>query len=63
MKSIQNDHIKAIRIVKTKFGENKGYAYVDFDSMEEANNACLMMNDRVIEGEKLIVAISAPPKK
>ncbi|EWS74384.1 RNA recognition motif protein (macronuclear) [Tetrahymena thermophila SB210] len=58
------DHIKAIRIVKSKHGGmNKGFAYIDFSSMEEANNACLMMNDALVEGQKLYVAISAPPKK
>lgn len=49
-------------MVKSKFGGSKGFAYIDFDSLSEAKNACLMMNDAIVEDKKLYVALSNPPR-
>jgi len=56
--------VTAVRIVKGKFGEGKGFAYVDFSNVQEAQAACSSVNDKVLPGNrKLYVAMSAPPKK
>jgi len=48
--------------VKDKFENSKGLAYVDFINPEEAQFAC-QSNGLDIDGLKLFVALSDPPKK
>lgn len=56
------DKITGCRIVKDKFENSKGLAYVDFINPEEAQFAC-QSNGLDIDGQKLFVALSDPPKK
>jgi len=48
--------------VKDKFEKSKGIAYVDFINQEEAEFAC-QSNGLDIDGQKLFIALSDPPKK
>jgi len=56
------DKITGCRIVKDKFENSKGIAYVDFINSEEAQFAC-NSNGIDIDGQKLFIALSDPPKK
>ena len=52
-----------IRIIKDKkTGVSKGISYVDFESEEDAVEAC-ESNGIEIDGRRLFVALSDPPKK
>ncbi|CAK88072.1 unnamed protein product (macronuclear) [Paramecium tetraurelia] len=50
------------RIVKDKNQVSKGFAYVDFTSDEDAQQAVNILNNKMVGGEKLYAAISKPPK-
>uniref|UniRef100_A0A182JKK0 RRM domain-containing protein n=1 Tax=Anopheles atroparvus TaxID=41427 RepID=A0A182JKK0_ANOAO len=55
--------IKDIRIVCFRSGKSKGLAYLEFETETAAKNAVLKMDQHVIDGFTITVAISSPPPK
>ena len=55
--------IKSLRMVTTKSGKFKGFAYVEYSDSESAKKAILELNDNMIGDRKMSVAISNPPGK
>uniref|UniRef100_A0A182M2X6 RRM domain-containing protein n=1 Tax=Anopheles culicifacies TaxID=139723 RepID=A0A182M2X6_9DIPT len=55
--------IRDIRIVCYKSGKSKGLAYLEYETETAAKNAVLKMDQHVIDGFTLTVAISSPPPK
>ena len=50
------------KIIECRVGKTKGTAYIDFATKEDALLACENNNVK-IDGQKLFVALSDPPKK
>ena len=58
------DKIQRINIIKNKLGKSKGFAYVDFDNSKNAKIGIDAVNSLPeIEGKKIFIAVSNPPKK
>ncbi|XP_050068573.1 squamous cell carcinoma antigen recognized by T-cells 3 [Anopheles maculipalpis] len=55
--------IKDIRIVCYRSGKSKGLAYLEYETETAAKNAVLKMDQHVIDGFTITVAISSPPPK
>uniref|UniRef100_A0A2M4AE49 Putative rna-binding protein sart3 rrm superfamily n=1 Tax=Anopheles triannulatus TaxID=58253 RepID=A0A2M4AE49_9DIPT len=55
--------IRDIRIVCFRNGRSKGLAYLEYESEAAAKRAVLKMDQHVIDGFTITVAISAPPPK
>ncbi|KAF7652835.1 hypothetical protein LDENG_00091810 [Lucifuga dentata] len=55
--------IKDVRLVTYRSGKPKGLAYVEFADESQASQAVLKMDGMVIEGNKVSVAISNPPRR
>ena len=55
--------IKSLRMVTTKSGKFKGFAYVEYSDSESAKKAILELNDTLVGDRKMSVAISNPPGK
>ncbi|XP_035894910.1 squamous cell carcinoma antigen recognized by T-cells 3 [Anopheles stephensi] len=55
--------IKDIRIVCYRSGKSKGLAYLEYETDTAAKNAVLKMDQHVIDGFTITVAISSPPPK
>ncbi|KAL5260457.1 hypothetical protein ACHWQZ_G010555 [Mnemiopsis leidyi] len=55
--------IKSLRMVTTKSGKFKGFAYVEYRDSESAKKAILELNDTQVGDRKMSVAISNPPGK
>ncbi|EAU77058.3 AGAP002959-PA [Anopheles gambiae str. PEST] len=55
--------IKDIRIVCFRSGKSKGLAYLEYETETSAKNAVLKMDQHVIDGFTITVAISSPPPK
>jgi RNA-binding proteins (RRM domain) len=57
------DKVTDCRILKDKdTGVSRGMAYVDFETVEDAK-AALAQDGLEIDGRKLVIALSNPPKK
>ena len=59
----QFGQLKDVRIVTFRNGHNKGIAYIDFVNANEASKAILKLDNYVIEGYTISVAISEPPAR
>ncbi|XP_037536347.1 squamous cell carcinoma antigen recognized by T-cells 3 [Nematolebias whitei] len=55
--------IKDIRLVTYRSGKPKGLAYVEFADETQASQAVLKMDGTEVEGNKISVAISNPPRR
>ena len=55
--------LKDVRIVTYRNGHSKGIAYIDFLNANEASKAVLKLDNHVIEGYTISVAISEPPAR
>ncbi|XP_052901947.1 squamous cell carcinoma antigen recognized by T-cells 3 [Anopheles moucheti] len=55
--------IRDIRIVCFRSGKSKGLAYLEYETETAAKNAVLKMDQHVIDGFTITVAISSPPPK
>uniref|UniRef100_A0A182NDX2 RRM domain-containing protein n=1 Tax=Anopheles dirus TaxID=7168 RepID=A0A182NDX2_9DIPT len=55
--------IKDIRIVCFRSGKSKGLAYLEYETETAAKNAVLKMDQFVVDGFTITVAISSPPPK
>lgn len=55
--------IKEIRLVTYRSGKPKGLAYVEFANESQASQAVLKMDGLEVEGNKISVAISNPPRR
>uniref|UniRef100_A0A182VYK3 RRM domain-containing protein n=1 Tax=Anopheles minimus TaxID=112268 RepID=A0A182VYK3_9DIPT len=55
--------IRDIRIVCYRSGKSKGLAYLEYETETAAKNAVLKMDQHVIDGFTITVAISSPPPK
>uniref|UniRef100_A0A182JYB4 RRM domain-containing protein n=1 Tax=Anopheles christyi TaxID=43041 RepID=A0A182JYB4_9DIPT len=55
--------IKDIRIVCYRSGKSKGLAYLEYETETSAKKAVLKMDQHVIDGFTITVAISSPPPK
>ncbi|KFB51959.1 AGAP002959-PA-like protein [Anopheles sinensis] len=55
--------IRDIRIVCYRNGKSKGLAYLEYETVTAAKNAVLKMDQHVIDGLTISVAISSPPPK
>lgn len=55
--------IKDVRLVTYRSGKPKGLAYVEFADEAQASQAVLKMDSMEIEGNKISVAISNPPRR
>ncbi|XP_020498921.2 squamous cell carcinoma antigen recognized by T-cells 3 [Labrus bergylta] len=55
--------IKEVRLVTYRSGKPKGLAYVEFADEAQASQAVLKMDGMEIEGNKITVAISNPPRR
>uniref|UniRef100_A0A671X4N9 Spliceosome associated factor 3, U4/U6 recycling protein n=1 Tax=Sparus aurata TaxID=8175 RepID=A0A671X4N9_SPAAU len=56
-------NIKEVRLVTYRSGKPKGLAYVDFGDEAHASQAVLKMDGMEVEGNKISVAISNPPRR
>ena len=50
-----------MRVVTFRNGHSKGIAYIDYVTASDANKAVLKLDNHVIEGQTITVAISQPP--
>ena len=57
----QFGEIKDVRIVTHRNGHSKGIAYVDFVNDNEASKAIVKLDNYVMDGRTISVAISQPP--
>jgi len=57
----QYGEIKDVRIVTLRNGHSKGIAYVDFVNDNEASKAVVKLDNYVMDGRTISVAISQPP--
>ena len=55
--------LKSVRMVSTKSGKFKGYAYVEYVNSEHASRAVMELNDVPLGDRNMGVAISNPPGK
>uniref|UniRef100_A0A3B4YS52 Spliceosome associated factor 3, U4/U6 recycling protein n=1 Tax=Seriola lalandi dorsalis TaxID=1841481 RepID=A0A3B4YS52_SERLL len=55
--------IKEVRLVTYRSGKPKGLAYVEFADEIQASQAVLKMDSMEVEGNKITVAISNPPRR
>uniref|UniRef100_A0A7N6B6I3 RRM domain-containing protein n=1 Tax=Anabas testudineus TaxID=64144 RepID=A0A7N6B6I3_ANATE len=55
--------IKEVRLVTYRSGKPKGLAYVEFANETQASQAVLKMDGMEVEGNKISVAISNPPRR
>ncbi|XP_070759995.1 squamous cell carcinoma antigen recognized by T-cells 3 [Enoplosus armatus] len=55
--------IKDVRLVTYRSGKPKGLAYVEFADEAQASQAVLKMDGTEVEGNKISVAISNPPRR
>ncbi|XP_061624356.1 squamous cell carcinoma antigen recognized by T-cells 3 [Phyllopteryx taeniolatus] len=55
--------IKEVRLVTFRSGKPKGLAYVEFADEAQASQAVLKMDGMDVEGNKISVAISNPPRR
>uniref|UniRef100_A0AAQ5XHV4 Spliceosome associated factor 3, U4/U6 recycling protein n=1 Tax=Amphiprion ocellaris TaxID=80972 RepID=A0AAQ5XHV4_AMPOC len=55
--------IKEVRLVTYRSGKPKGLAYVEFADETQASQAVLRMDGMDVEGNKISVAISNPPRR
>lgn len=55
--------IKDVRLVTYRSGKPKGLAYVEFADEAQASQAVLKMDGMEVEGSKISVAISNPPRR
>ncbi|XP_057687252.1 squamous cell carcinoma antigen recognized by T-cells 3 [Corythoichthys intestinalis] len=61
--SKQHGAIKEVRLVTFRSGKPKGLAYVEFANEAQASQAVLKMDGMYIEGKRISVAISNPPRR
>jgi nucleolin len=54
-------HISDIRIVRDRKGVSRGYAFVDFETPNIANKCVKTLNQKVLNGNHILCAISKPP--
>ena len=59
----QFGEVKDVRIVTLRNGHSKGLAYVDFAHDSDASKAIVKMDNYVLEGRTISVAISQPPAR
>ena len=59
----QYGEIKDVRIVTLRNGHSKGLAYVDFVNDNEASKAIVKLDNYVMDGRTISVAISQPPAR
>ena len=59
----QYGEIKDVRIVTLRNGHSKGLAYVDFVNDSEASKAIVKLDNYVMDGRTISVAISQPPAR
>ena len=53
-----------VRVISDKYsGRSKGFGFVEFATAEDADKAIKAMNDKDIEGRKLVVNVARPPKQ
>lgn len=55
--------VKEVRMVTYRSGKPKGLAYVEFANERQASQAVLNLNGTEVEGNKISVAISNPPRR
>ena len=53
--------LQDVRVVTFRNGHSKGIAYIDYVTASDANKAVLKLDNHVIEGQTITVAISQPP--
>ncbi|XP_047447825.1 squamous cell carcinoma antigen recognized by T-cells 3 [Mugil cephalus] len=65
LEEICKDHgtIKEVRLVTYRSGKPKGLAYVEFADESQASQAVLKLDGIEVEGNKISVAISNPPRR
>ncbi|XP_041642830.1 squamous cell carcinoma antigen recognized by T-cells 3 [Cheilinus undulatus] len=65
LEGICRDHgvVKEVRLVTYRSGKPKGLAYVEFANEAQASQAVLKMDGMEVEGNKISVAISNPPRR
>lgn len=52
------------RVITDKYsGKSKGFGFVEYGSEESAQKAIKAMNDKEIEGRKIIVNVARPPRQ
>ena len=59
---MKREEIVNTRIIRDKKGNSKGFAYVDFSCAENAQKGLVINNLKMLNDQKLYVAISDPPK-
>jgi RNA recognition motif-containing protein len=55
-------HIQDIRVVRDRKGNSKGFAFVDFFTVEDAHDCAILLNNKIIEENIISCAVSKPPK-
>ncbi|XP_037115635.1 squamous cell carcinoma antigen recognized by T-cells 3 [Syngnathus acus] len=65
LEEISKSHgtVKEVRLVTFRSGKPKGLAYVEFADEAQASQAVLKMDGTDVEGNKISVAISNPPRR
>ncbi|KAK7934120.1 hypothetical protein WMY93_005016 [Mugilogobius chulae] len=56
-------NVKEVRLVTYRSGKPKGLAYVEFANESQASQAVLKLDGLEVEGNKISVAISNPPRR
>ena len=54
--------VKAVRIVRDRKGNSRGFAYCDFENEEDLINAVAVLQGKDIQGNHIGIAISKPPE-
>lgn len=56
--------ISDARVITDKYsGKSKGFGFVEYGSEESAQKAIKAMNDKEIDGRKIIVNVARPPRQ
>ena len=59
----QVGRVKAVRIVRDRKGNSKGFAYADFNSENDLIQTVANLNGKEIQGNVVSIAISKPPEE
>ena len=54
--------ITACRLVKRKDGKSKGFGFIDFAKIEDAQKAVEEMSEKELDGRPLLVRFAKPPR-
>ncbi len=61
-KYLPESRIQDIRVVRDRKGNSKGFAFVDFYTLEDAHECAIMLNNKILEDNIVSCAVSKPPK-